>query len=273
MTRTSHRAFTLIELLVVVAIIAILIGILLPALGRARESARAAGCTSNLKQLAIGLTSYLADFDDRLPQVRVDGFGGNPVQGESGANIGSLFGGKKGTLPFFGIDAIGPQRRPLNSYVWDADMPPDSSEGSERYEIPVFQDPSDRGTEDPFIPPGFDTTSVYNLVGTSYNLNDHALDSTPGEETIPTLIPRRGGRMPQVANPTRTWVLGDQPIYNFDDAGDRNQRWHFHDVRASLLFVDMHAEMGVEVDEGVVNDTPRYTFLPRPDWVERPPPF
>lgn len=264
----TRRAFTLIELLVVVAVIAILIGVLLPSLGRARESSRAAACGSNLHQLALGLTAYLGDFNERLPQVRVDGFGGNIVQGEAGSNIGSLFGGKLGTLPFFGIDKIGPRGRPLNKYVFDEPAPADSSDSARTVQLPIFEDPSDRGTDDPFIPPGFDKSSMYNLIGTSYNLNDHALDGQPGVETHPTLIPEKGGRMPRVANPSRTWVLGDQPIYNFDDDGDRNQRWHFSAVRANLLFVDMHVSTGTTVPKGVVNTTPDYTFLPRPDWIE-----
>jgi hypothetical protein len=193
------------------------------------------------------------------------------VQGEAGQNIGSLFGGKLGTLPFLGIDRVGPRGRPLNRYVWEADLPRDDSPEARRVEIPLFEDPSDAGTADPLIPPDVDTTSVYSLVGTSYNLNDHALDDSPGEERHPTLIPRRGGRMPGVATPSRTWVVGDQPIYNFDDGGDREQRWHFGQVRANLLFADMHAEMGIAVERGIENDTPAYTFLPRPDWLERPP--
>ena len=60
-------AFTLIELLVVVAIIAILAAMLLPALAAAREKARRASCMSSMKQMGLGLESYLGDYGQYYP--------------------------------------------------------------------------------------------------------------------------------------------------------------------------------------------------------------
>lgn len=114
---SPRRAFTLIELLVVIAIIAILAGLLLPALARAKIKAHAVKCIANQKQQYLGYQMYAEDNKDFLP-----------IHGDW-ATVGGFVRTNVKTVQIV-HDSAGETNRPLNAYVPAAE---------------AFHCPSDRG--------------------------------------------------------------------------------------------------------------------------------
>ncbi|MHC4766734.1 MAG: type II secretion system protein, partial [Planctomycetota bacterium] len=88
------RGFTIIELLVVVSIIALLVGILLPAIGKARDNARINTSKSNLRQMGVAHKTYAADWADRHVTLHRDNLGlyGGDVEAYNNAIYGSAAG-------------------------------------------------------------------------------------------------------------------------------------------------------------------------------------
>ncbi len=180
--RPARAGFTLIELLVVIAIIALLIGILLPAIGRARNQGRIAISLSNIRQIVGAMYSYRTELKDKMPQ-RLSYHASKAVSGWDTWSYGgkncSLW-WKTGYGRAFDESAYS---RPINPYVYpeiDIPRPADwnppfggypTDEERDLLNLNVFRSPGDKVTYQrnwPTYTPGI---SSYDDVGTSYHTN------------------------------------------------------------------------------------------------------
>ena len=114
---SGRRGFTLIELLVVIAIIAILAAILFPVFAQAREKARQSSCMNNMKQLGTGVLTYLNDYDETYPMVRMADETHPTPKVDWNVYAGSSWNWKRAMLSY--LKSVQVYICPSNDYAWE----------------------------------------------------------------------------------------------------------------------------------------------------------
>lgn len=270
--RTRRRGFTLIELLVVIAIIALLIGLILPAVGKARRSGWQTVSLANLRSICQAAFMYQDQYKGYLPIVALDNTRAQltdqqVLNGDLDAICSWTFGGANNngfwfnnTSGWYDHEAAD---RPLNTFVYDRVIPaPDrpqriSSTGSDRknFEIPVFRDPSDKisyqqrfqdlDTTDPTSwattlaskdPQTGEVLSSYKDVGTSYHANTKWHEQLIGQ-----------GRSWEIA-----WVYGLRRIRSADAYVPSRLAW-VTDQYADIVVYDPRTSLAVRDGYGNIN--------------------
>ena len=223
--------FTLIELLVVITIIAILAAMLLPALNRAKDTARRILCLSNQKQISLGLLSYCDDSDEWfIPNIPNYCVGNNQYDAQGGV-CDTLGGGISTASSCY--NAI---------LVWMGYTPYPHAWNNVQYRPAesVFRCPSETSDTDNL---SVDDNNGHDWYGTHYALNDKL--SIYNSWPDPPYDGRRWRRMSGVVSSTQCYLLGDTQG-NTPSLFDRAD-YTRHVPGLNIIYVDGHGEFHTEM--------------------------
>jgi len=258
------KGFTLIELLVVISIIALLVGILLPALGAARRTAINIKCLSNHRQIAIGIVGYQNDSDDRFPDKTVLQFSdAGQYLGRIDSNTRSWIGSTaKNPTANIHLRKIGAVTRPLNEYVGGPYEDEDD-------EVPASVCPADEQQDESSLFFSWGSSYRANIgAGLVLTVNNDSNNFQPGRLATEVTNPSKTIAMfesvaLEVADPSNTSINPSNPDYD-------RMFWHsgLGEARFNTSFCDGHAST-IQFEEGeYVTDT--YTFNYN-DYPTKPP--
>jgi len=258
--RNLRIGFTLIELLVVVAIIALLISILLPALSKAKEQGRQTKCLANLSEIGKAMYMYFTENDDWFPFEKRNWPGGV----NNGTLHGFYYGGHPGRPGWWGYDLGAwrdtPRGRPFNRYIYN-DLPDridfPAQRGTPAFEqvrnMPVFFCPSDNGGF--WNNQGDDNldvvTPLHYTTGSSFDCNYQFMDiwaarrPPPGQAGAANLVYLERSnnflkRMRQY-HAARFIMLYEDPFDSAIFLRIPRRGWHKNMNRHNFLFLDSHA--------------------------------